>query len=234
MIIEMNYEKLNAMKWTSLFFILISATAAVAQSFEGVIDFETYTKATNDNASVKWFLKEGSSRLEIKGNAGSAPYEATFLFPASDKQLYMLAKMGDEDAVFPVDLNSVSKEMLTNPVITRTGDKKTIAGYSCYLLNITSAEGLTECWVSDEMKTGIDNLPPSIRAKGVYSALSAKGYTGIPLGIASKDLSGVVSYSFEIKSIAPKSVDARLFEVPAGYKSGEELIKKSIQVTEGN
>ncbi len=232
MIIEMKYAKHNAMKWTSFLYILVSATAAVAQSFEGVIDFETYTKATEDHASVKWFLKDGSSRLEIKGNAGSVPYEATFLFPASDTQLYMLTKMGDEDAVFPVDQSSVSREMLANPIISRTGDRKTIAGYNCYLLNISSAEGLTECWVSDEMKIGIDNLPPSIRAKGVYSALSAKGYSGIPLGIASKDLSGAVNYSFEIKSIFSKSFDTKLFEVPAGYKSGEELIKKSIKVSE--
>lgn len=220
------------MKPTSVLFILVWATASVAQSFEGVIDFETYIKATEDNASVKWFFQDGSSRFEMKGNAKNVPYEATFLFPASNKQLYMLAKVGDDDAVFPVDQSSVSKESLTNPVIVKTNEKKTVSGYDCYLLKVSSVEGVAECWVSDELNISIDNLPPSIRAKGVYTALSANGFDNIPLGMASKDSSGSVQYSFTMTNITPKALDASLFAVPAGYQSGEELIRKSIKVTE--
>ncbi len=58
-----------------------------AQTFEGVIEATTSTKATKENATVKWYLKNGNSRMEITGVADGKPTNSTLLFQKSNNHL---------------------------------------------------------------------------------------------------------------------------------------------------
>ncbi len=201
-----------------------------AQTFEGVIEATTSTKATKENAVVKWFVKNGSSRMEITGTADGKQTNATLLFQKSNAQLYLLSEMNGEKAVFIVPQDSlkiVAKNVST--IVTKTEGKKSVAGYNCYLVKIQSPEGTSECWVSDEVKLSAESFPPSLRSKGIIGSMQSNGITALPLEVISKDNGGEVQYSFTVKSITAQSVPDAQFQLPADVQSGEELLKKSMK-----
>ena len=198
--------------------------------FEGVIEASTYTKVTNDEANVKWFLKDGNSRLDISGTTNNRPYSNTLLFRKGDNSLYMYGGTGENKSLFKVPQDSITTTKLANASVSITGRKKNIAGYVSYFVKIESPEGTTECWVTDELSLEPESFPPSLRSKGVIGIIKTNGLTGIPVAVISRDTNGEIHYSFEIKSVTAKSLDVALFEVPVGYQKGEEQIKKSLQV----
>lgn len=201
-----------------------------AQSFEGVIEASTFTQASKENASVKWYVKNGNSRMEITGVADGKTTNSTLLFQKSNTQFYLLSEISGKKAAFAIPQDSISAMVKSlNMRAVKTEATKTIAGSKCYLVNLESAEGTTECWVSDEVKVAAESFPPSLRSKGILGVLKSNGITALPLDVTSRNAGGEVVYSFSIKSITPMALNESLFSLPADAEKGEELLKKSIQ-----
>ena len=219
-------------KATSITFIFLAITFATAQSsFEGILEFSTTTKATQEASEVKWHSKDGSNRLDLSGVMEGGNYSMTLLFRKGDPMMYLFSGEGESKTLFTVPQDSVGDAANHKGArVTKVEGKKNIAGYDCYLVKIETPEGITECWVSNEVAIGAENFPPSLRSKGVLGTLRKNGISGIPLDVISRDGDGEIAFSFSIKKITAQTLDAGLFVVPSGYKDGEEWIKQSIKV----
>lgn len=201
-----------------------------AQTFEGVIEATTSTKATKENATVKWYLKNGNSRMEITGVADGKPTNSTLLFQKSNNQLYLLSNIGGKEAAFAIPQDSLKVvQKNTNTLAVKMEGTKKVAGHVCYLVKIQSPDGYSECWVTDAVQLSTENFPPALRSKGIIGSLKANGIKGIPLEVVSYNSAGETEFSFQITSILPLAVSDAQFQLPANAQSGEELLKKSVK-----
>lgn len=211
-------------------FLLTSLTVSFGQTFEGVLEAKTTTTATKEKADVKWFVKNGNSRIEITGTAEGKSTEAVLIFQKSNNQLYLLSNMGGQDAVFTIPQDSLRPALKnTNTLALKMDGTKKVAGHLCYPVKIQSPEGYSECWVTDAVQLSSENFPPALRTKGIIGSLKANGIKGIPLEVTSYNSAGETEFTFQITSILPQAVNDAQFQLPANAQSGEELLKKSVK-----
>ncbi|HXH18623.1 MAG TPA: DUF4412 domain-containing protein [Chitinophagales bacterium] len=210
---------------------LVSAILVSAQSFEGIIEVATYSKATQDAAVVKWFTKGGSNKMEITGTSEGKAYTTVLLFKTNDEQLYILTEIEGRKAVYTVPQSSIAESSkFSNAAVAKTEGKKSIAGYDCYQVKIETREETALCWVSDAIGLGAENFPPSLRSKGVLGILKSSGISGIPLEVTSTNAAGETTFSFQVKTIKPQALSESFFDIPPDFQKGEELLKKSVKV----
>src|SRR5688572_17821265 len=103
----------------TLLVLLGTVVLSFAQTFEGVIEATTTTKATKEEAAVKWYVKDGNSRMEIKGTADGKPTNATLLFQKGSGKFYLLSVMDGKEVVFPVAMDSIKAASQTNVIAVK-------------------------------------------------------------------------------------------------------------------
>lgn len=211
-------------------FLLAALHVSFAQTFEGVIEAKTSTTATSEKADVKWYVKNGNSRIEITGTADGKNTGAVLIFQKSNNQLYLLSNIGGQEAAFVIPQDSLrAVQKNANTLAVKMEGTKKVAGHVCYLVKIQSPDGYSECWVSDAVQLSPENFPPALRSKGIIGSLKANGIKGIPLEVTSYNSAGETEFSFQITNIIPQAVSDAQFQLPANAQSGEELLKKSVK-----
>lgn len=210
--------------------LLATLHFSFAQNFEGVLEAKTTTTATKEKAEVKWFVKNGSSRIEISGVADGKNTGAVLIFQQQNNTLYLLSNIGGQDAAFPIPQDSLKAvQKSANTLAVKMEGTKKVAGYDCYFVKIQSAEGYSECWVSNAVQLSPESFPLVLRSKGIIGSLQANGIKGIPLEVISRNSAGETVFSFQITNILPQAVNDAQFQLPANVQSGEELLKKSVK-----
>ena len=221
----------NKIKLILCFFIFNISVIVAQTSFEGVLEVATYTLENNDEALVKWYAKNGHNRMEVKGTAGGNSYSTTLLFRKNETQMNLLTEIGGQKAIYTVPQSSLEQAIPTAGTrVSETSESKKIAGYDARLYKIETIEGLAECWVSFDAKISSLAFPPALQSKGIMGILTANGIKGLPLEVINRDAMDEIVYSFAVKNISTQTVSESLFETPAGYQSGEELLQKSFKV----
>ncbi|GIV33238.1 MAG: hypothetical protein KatS3mg031_0773 [Chitinophagales bacterium] len=204
--------------------------AVSGQTFEGVIEFSSYLSQTKDQSTVTWYTLNGNSRFEISGVADGKPYQSVLLFKKNDPNIYLLTRIGNENAVYTIPQSALTpEEQLIGSVAVKLPETKTIAGKQCYRIKLESSEQTTYCWITDELRMEEGSLPQVLRSKGIIAALSAAGYNGLPLEVEARNDKGEVVFSYSVKNIRKMTPDTSLFTVPADYGDGTELFLKSIK-----
>ncbi len=207
--------------------ILLIFTAVInnfAQSdFEGkvIMNVKSDDKETNIN-----FLVKGNKTLiqmadEEKANMIMDSKDKKMIIIMPEQKMYMemdmnmmkglASKMGKSDQSEKAGKKDGDFEM--------TGETKKINGYDCEKWVYTDDNGAkTEAWMTKELGNfmGFSNPMMNDEATSWQKKIEGQGY--FPMLAIHYDDDGEVESSMEVKSVEKKSLDASMFEVPAGYK----------------
>ena len=217
---------MNTIKNIKGLFVLAAITllplVTLAQSFQGVIEMRTTSIDQEETSNVKWYIKNGSSKMVIDANVKGVSMKYAVVF-----------KKGDPDAHIIMDnaVNNVPASQLTGKTELQVGvsgaaigvGKKEVAGYAC--TSVINNKGQVTAWVSDKTGVTADDLPELMRSQGMINVLISLGVKGIPLEVTQYNDKGEVKMTQTITSIRSTSVSDSEFNT-ANMRSLEENIKE--------
>lgn len=189
---------------------------AHAQAFEGVITFDATSNEIT--TSFDYYVKGTQVRLEVgaSGRQGAAVIIdskknlATMLVPGSGMYMeFDLAKGTSGKGNPPAE----------GVVLTRTGRTDEIAGQECEEFVASSPSMKADVWAVANFGSFLqfDPSPKSSRPSlSLERKLAQQGL--FPLRMIVRDLSGKEQSRIEAKRIQERSLDSRLFTIPAGWK----------------
>ena len=201
-----------------------------AQAFEGVVTWQMHEK----NQQMVQTYKGGMVRTEM----GQGGRQAVMIMDAAGKKMTMI--MPSEKMYMTMDLSQAGHQMpgmdhgpAKTPKITATGKTETIAGRSCEVyryaeeegkpdnMEMCVAKGLGYFMMGSGGGMGVmGRRDPMADVAGAasnpeYARLYKDGF--FPLRV-SKLEGGKAEQMMIVTKLEPKSVDASVFQVPAGYQ----------------
>jgi hypothetical protein len=207
---------------------LLSAAPALAQGFEGAV---TYHMNPEHPMDMTMSIKGDKIRSDMSGMPGGQQ-----MFMLMDlTALTMTTVMPDHKMYMTMDMKGMQAMQHGDkpqhpPKITATGQKETLAGRSCDDYQITSDDGKT---VEICAAKGMGNfMAPQggpmggrggqsplaslnwLRENPEWAKLAADGF--FPLKVSNVE-GGKKSVVMEATKVEQKSLDASLFQVPAGF-----------------
>jgi hypothetical protein len=196
----------------------VLATAATAQSFEGVIEFTKTTGPVVTN--YKYYVKndmirieEISSRGEIQGIMLVDTRDRTVTAISPERQLYM-------------DVPNMRLPKEVEAQIQKTSEMKEIAGYKCEKWTVKSAKDDRQMtyWVAADEFNFFVPLLETLNRKDEQALffLKIKDANGVfpMLGIEQK-LDGAEVSRLEVTRVTKAAQKQTLFEIPADYNRFE-------------
>ena len=188
---------------------LVPALAHAQKPFEGTVTMEMHT----DDGQVRpisYSVKNGKMRADMTTDRGTM---GMIIDPVAGKTTMLMPQM---NMYMQQDMSKLQDRMAekeNDTKVTRTGRTETVAGHKCEIVEIESkskpGDGAEVCAASDMgsfMMMRRPGSPPPAWAHGMENFF--------PLKVTTKDK----GTTLVVTKIEPKSVDASLFEVPAGYK----------------
>ena len=208
---------------TTLLIVSSFMNSFAQEKFEGkvVMNVKSGDKDTDVN-----FLVKGSKTIiqvtnEEKANMIMDSKEKKMIILMPEQKMYMemdmnmmkglASKMGKSDQTEKSDKMAGDFKM--------TGETKNINGYECEKWVYSGEDGdKTEAWMTKELGNfmGFSNPMMNDEATSWQKKIEGQGY--FPMLAIHYDDSGEAESSMEVKSVEKKSLDASMFEVPAGYK----------------
>jgi Domain of unknown function (DUF4412) len=206
------------MKLTTLLGALCSAvlaTSAAASTFERNITM-SLTSAGKGAVTQELSIKEGYMRVSMaighKQGAAILDFKnQQILILMPEQQMYMVQPIPQPSAA-----NAPAGK--SGDGLVETGTKDTILGYECTKYTVTSKEGTSEIWVTDQLGTfaglfhggpGGNQPPPAWE-----NALKGKGF--FPLKVVGTSSHG--TFTMEVTKVEKTSLPDSLFEAPAGWR----------------
>ncbi|MBC7788420.1 MAG: DUF4412 domain-containing protein [Anaerolineae bacterium] len=182
---------------------------AAQPTFEGILTMKVSGPQNTVPRTMKYYVRNGVMRLEMEGKDGPQGYTITDPRKQVSYTVVPGQRMYMEMAAAP---NTVEKINKTEPQITRTGRTETIAGHKC------------EHWI---IKSEAEESDVCV-AKGLGKFFgAASGGQGEPAWIRKLGAdffplryskAGETRAALEVTRIEKRSLDASLFEPPAGFK----------------
>lgn len=186
--------------------------------FEGVIKFEKYK---NDTTKYMYHIKGKQIRITEFGNDGSEKgvqlvdlEKKTVIALSPDRKLYM-------------DAANAKDAVLVNPQVTKTTNKKKVAGYDCteWIAKSDKDNTIISYWVGGDK---FDFFVPLLTTLNRKDRLS-KYFVEIPdnkgvftmLG-EERSLDGTVKTTLKVTSVEAKKLEQSLFEIPKGFQKFEK------------
>ena len=202
--------------------ICSSAAVASAQAFDGVITLRMNASRPGSDGlqEIEYMAHGGKVRMNIKSQMGpvgiiGVPAEKKIYVLLDPQSMYM--EMSTDAAA---DRVAGATANMSDPKITRTGKKETIAGHECEHVTIEARQQTTDVC----MARGLGPFMNAMSAMGAMMggrggaaqpawqrSLAADG--GFPLKVTNQD--GVVQ--LEVTKIEQKKLADALFTVPANY-----------------
>ena len=194
----------------------VAPAPGAAQSFEGVISFEATSNQIT--SSFEYYVKGSQVRIEV----GASGRQGAAVIIDSKKNLATMLVAGS-GMYMEFDLAATASAKGNAPaegiVLTRTGRTDEIAGQECEELLASSQSMKAEVWAVAGFGTFMqfDPSPKSSRPSlSLERRLAQQGL--FPLRMVVRDLSGKEQSRIEAKRIDKRSLDSRLFTIPAGWK----------------
>lgn len=206
---------MSKLKLTILFCAFFSG--AMAQSFEGVLDFKKYS--VSDTARYRYFVKDGNVRIEELNKQGEIvgimlvlPKINSVRALSPERKLYMEVPHNNP----PV--------MKGTPEIIKSKLTKKVAGVECVQWRIKNVEDQTEItyWVAKGDYNFFIPLLKTINRKDKlsYYFLSlpelADGF--FPFEADERGLTREFRNMIKVDKIEKKTLDNKIFIIPADYK----------------
>ncbi len=202
---------------TVCFLSLLLASATFGKTFEGLVHFQiTEGKRAHE---MEYAIKGDRMRMKMQvdekhstgGIVDTKTGEIIVLMP--EQKMYMVFGGGGEMA---------RNAMQTDATIEETGRTETIAGYKCSEYIIKEKNSTIELWATEGLGRFVsfaDVQKNRGKNPGWADVLADKEL--FPLRTINKDRRGRVQTKMEATRVEPRTLDASLFEVPAGYQKFE-------------
>ncbi len=214
--------KKSIQKITVAVVLMLTCTlGAMAQSFEGVIEFKK--ASTLDTTSYIYYVKGGMVRIDEIG-ARSHKVEGTFLINLDAKTMKSL----NHERKLYMDQSTPSVPVMKGSCTVKKGTNvKNLQGYKCNEYVVTNAEEATVItyYIADGKFTFFEKLLNQLNRKeksSIYFLQIKDVKNMFPMLSETADLTGKKIGSLEVTKITNKSIDASMFEIPKGYKPFEK------------
>ncbi len=188
-----------------------------------VYEIETTHKQKIQKVEGRYFYSQGSARMEI--TSPQNPMGAMVVLRRADsKQLLMLSPTEKTYFEIPPPQKESSQIQEKEEVpFKSTGEKKTVAGYSCEVMTRKLHNRTEEACVSQELQKDFEMMKAMLSGTEKNSKnLFPKGVEGFPLEVVTKNMrssSGADrDVTFRVKEFRKEKLSASLFEVPSNYK----------------
>ncbi len=198
--------------------LVLFATSALAQPFEGIIEF---TKTTGPViTSYKYFVK--GDRIRIEEISARGEVQGIMLVDTRDKSVTAISP--ERKLYMDVPNMRLPKDVETS--VQKTSEMKDMAGYKCekWLVKSPKEDRLLTYWVAADEFNFFVPLLETLNRKDEQAVffLQIKDNKGVfpLLGIEQKTDGAEVS-RLEVKKVTKESQKTTLFEVPAGYNKFE-------------
>jgi hypothetical protein len=194
------------MKAGWIFLTVLCCGVQTATAFEGRL----LVSMADGETPIVYSIKGQQIRMEAGG-------EEPFIALRDLRQQTVRMLMPEEKVFVDVPLRDMSPYVDESKTrISRTGEKRTLHGYTCEKWVVTEQSDRGELWVTDQL--GLDFaalwLPTLNLQSGWRSALGRH----FPMKMSVSDEDGAMETIWEVTSIEKKRIDDALFAVPAGYR----------------
>ena len=226
---------MNITKGTGLALALVLITGLFNHAAMADIYWETETTMTNvrhngnGSSTQKYYLTETAFRLDLGD-------KKVLILNHNSMRLYCLDPKKQKFSV--LDLNGLPGfparlvAALIALRVTRTGELKTISGYTCHGWNVHFAILNGECWFSDQVE-GFgeyrilgERMGAAVERSPLFNRIDITGtfnrVGGFPVYAVYHVLGGTVA--IKLIKVEQKSLDPYLFVVPKGYSPGKVSI----------
>ncbi|MDQ3046528.1 MAG: DUF4412 domain-containing protein [Bacteroidota bacterium] len=201
--------------------LLAFSVNAVAQSFEGTIEFKK-AKAS-DTTNYVYYVKGNQVRIDEIGSK-SRVVEGSFLIDLDTKVMHFL----NHERKLYMDQPTPSAPVVKGTCLSKKGQNvKNIQGYKCveYVVS-NSEEGHTVTYfIADGKFNFFDKLLRQLNRKeksAVYYQKLENVKNSFPMLSIHTDASGKVVERLEVTKLTKKEIDPTLFEIPKGYNKFEK------------
>lgn len=203
--------------------ILLAALSpvALAQSFEGTIEFKRETDT--DTTNYVYYIKGLLVRIdEIGGKSHKA--EGTYLIDMDQKTIHALNHERKLYMDQPTPPAPVTKGTFT---VKKGQTPKNLQGYKCTEYTITNTDENTQItyWLADGKFSFFEKLLRQLNRKdksSVYFLQLPDIKNTFPMLSVQQSLNGKDQVRLEVTKITKKEIDPAMFELPKGYSKFEK------------
>ncbi|HSD64965.1 MAG TPA: DUF4412 domain-containing protein [Ignavibacteriaceae bacterium] len=204
------------------FFILCAAALVLngkiyaQENFEGKVTFNIFDNENAEAHSMDYFMKDGKIRFDAKEKEGMG----AFIMDPASKQIMIIMpeqKMYLQMQIPETKLDSKAAHEMDKGEFSKTGDTKEILGYKAEKWVFKNDTDQGEAWMTRDLGAFVWFNNPMMREDSKpqwMKDLNEGGYFPLMVTENGKKV-------FEVTNIQKSSVDASLFEIPAGYKKME-------------
>jgi hypothetical protein len=191
------------------------------QSFEGTIEFKQQT--TLDTQSYIYYIK--GDKVRIDNISKVRKVEGSFIIDLKDNKMIFLSHerklWGEQQSPMAATVNG-------KPEVTKTKNTKTIQGFKCteYVVKNKDENTQISFWIASGKFDFFDRLLKVLNRKD-KPAVYYQQITGLPDGdfpflAVESPMDGKERGRLEVTKIDKKVIDAKMFEIPAGYLKFEK------------
>jgi hypothetical protein len=196
---------------------LLIGHTAFAQ-FEGVIKFEKYK---NDTTKYMYQVKGKQVRITEFGSDGSE--KGIQLVDLDKKSVIALSP----DRKLYMDASNAKDAVPVGPQVTKTSNKKKIAGYDCteWIAKSDKDNTIISYWVGGDKFDFFVPLLSTLNRKDRLSKYFLEipdNKNVFPLMGEEKAMDGTVKTTLLVTAVESKKLDQSFFEIPKGYQKFEK------------
>ncbi len=201
--------------------ITMFSLTAVAQSFEGLIEFQKGT--ATDTTSYVYFVKDNKVRIDEIGSR-SKKVEGSFLVSLDSKTMKSLNHERKLYMDQPTPSNPVIKGSCT---VTKGQNVKNLQGFKCseYIVTNNTESTIITYWLAEGKFAFFEKLLRQLNRKdkaSVYFLQIPDTNNMFPMLSVQTDLRGKEMGRLEVTKITKKIVEPTVFEIPKGYAKFEK------------
>ncbi|MFT5019596.1 MAG: hypothetical protein ACI9CU_000984 [Polaribacter sp.] len=191
---------MKAMKNTFTAALVLISSLSFAQNFEGVITMNTSNAEIKEEASLTWYLKANSSRIDIKSRADG--YDSRYAIIIDEKGTHMVA----EGHVTEIPQRSIKTESSSQTRLSQE-DGVMANGFNCSKEVFFDGKNQTIYWLTKDLGIGFDDIPMVLRR-----SMPSIKTTGFPVKMEKRSADGKVLVSQDVLSVKSTSVSDSNFD----------------------
>ena len=196
--------------------------SAYSQSFEGMIEFRKMTDS--DTMTYVYYIKGDKVRVDEIG-ASYEKQEGSYIIDL--KALTVIAVSNERKMYFDQPPSKTPAILKCKPEPVKTANKKTIHGYECieYTVKCTEENTMVTYWLASGKFDFFERMLKLLNRKD-KSAIYFQKITGVAgmfpfVSVEATIAGGQEKVRMEVIKIEKKKIDNAKFEIPAGFKKGE-------------
>jgi hypothetical protein len=201
--------------------IALFSYTAVAQSFEGIIEFRKSTPT--DTTGYIYYVKDNQVRIDEIGSR-SKKVEGSFLVDLNAKTM----KSVNHERKLYMDQPTPTDPVIKGSCAVAKGQNvKNLQGYKCveYTVTNNTENTVITYWLADGKFTFFEKLLRQLNRKdkaSVYFLQISDIKNVFPMLSVQTDLRGKETGRLEVTKITKKVIDNSLFDIPKGYTKFEK------------